>query len=70
MEPKTIVAYATPLSVAAGETLRGAVFSVGSISFAGALATDDYDNDIARMAGNVLERFADPVPFEYPASAD
>ena len=47
----------------------GAVFSVGSISFAGALATDDYDNDIARMTGNVLERFADPTPFEYPVSA-
>ena len=46
----------------------GAVFSVGSISFAGALATDDYDNDIARMTGNVFERFADPTPFEYPVS--
>ncbi len=44
----------------------GAVFSTGSISFAGALATDDYDNDIARIANNVLARFADPAPFEYP----
>ena len=44
----------------------GAVFSVGSISFAGALATDDYDNDIARIAGNVLKRFTDPAPFPYP----
>ena len=43
----------------------GAVFSTGSISFAGALATDDYDNDIARIAGNVLARFRDPAPFEY-----
>ena len=45
----------------------GAVFSTGSISFAGALATDDYDNDIARIAGNVLRRFSDPTPFDYPA---
>ena len=47
----------------------GAVFSTGSISFAGALATDDYDNDIARIANNVLARFADPAPFEYPNTA-
>ena len=45
----------------------GAVFSTGSISFAGALATDDYDNDIARITGNVLARFSDPTPFEYPS---
>ena len=45
----------------------GAVFSTGSISFAGALATNDYDNHIARIAGNVLARFALPAPFEYPA---
>ena len=44
----------------------GAVFAVGSISFAGALATNDYDNDIARIAGNVLERFSAPAPFAYP----
>ena len=44
----------------------GAVFSVGSISFAGALASNDYDNDIARIAGNVLERFSAAAPFEYP----
>ena len=44
----------------------GAVFSVGSISFAGALASNDYDNDIARIAGNVLERFSAATPFAYP----
>ena len=48
----------------------GAVFSTGAISFAGALATDNYDNDIARIAGNVLDRFADPAPFEYPPAED
>ena len=45
----------------------GAVFSTGSISFAGALSHADYDNDIARIAGNVLARFTDRTPFEYPA---
>ena len=45
----------------------GAVFSTGSISFAGALSHNGYDNDIARIAGNVLARFADRTPFEYPA---
>jgi N,N-dimethylformamidase len=43
------------------------VFSTGSISYAGALSTNDYNNDIARLTRNVLERFVDPAPFEYPA---
>jgi N,N-dimethylformamidase len=45
----------------------GAVFSVGSISWFGALARDGYDNDVARITTNVLRRFADPAPFEPPA---
>jgi len=44
----------------------GAVFSVGSISWFGALARNDFDNDIARMTTNVLTRFADPEPFPAP----
>jgi N,N-dimethylformamidase len=44
----------------------GAVFSTGSISFAGSLAVDDFDNDIARISNNVLDRFIDPEPFIYP----
>ena len=44
----------------------GAVFSTGSISYAGALSTNDYSNDVARLTGNVLRRFVDPTPFEYP----
>jgi N,N-dimethylformamidase len=48
----------------------GAVFSTGSISYAGALSTNDYDNDIARLTGNVLRRFIDPTPFEFPQSPD
>ncbi len=35
----------------------GAVFSVGSIAWAGAMAFNDFDNDVARMTRNVLERF-------------
>ena len=44
----------------------GAVFSVGSIAWFGALARNDYDNDIARITANVVRRFADPEPFESP----
>ncbi len=44
----------------------GAVFSTGSISYAGSLAHNGFDNDIARMTGNVLKRFLDETPFEYP----
>ncbi len=46
----------------------GAVFSVGSIAWFGALARDAYDNDIARITANVVRRFADPEPFESPVS--
>jgi N,N-dimethylformamidase len=44
----------------------GAVFSVGSIAFAGSLSIDGYDNDAARILGNVLRRFRDPRPFTLP----
>ncbi|WP_423923332.1 N,N-dimethylformamidase beta subunit family domain-containing protein [Candidatus Poriferisodalis sp.] len=44
----------------------GAVFSVGSISWFGALARDGLDNDIARITANVVRRFADPEPFPLP----
>ncbi len=53
-----IVFYETPNG--------GAVFSVGSISWFGALARNGYDNDIAKMTGNVLHRFRDQKPFEPP----
>jgi len=42
----------------------GAVFSTGSIAFAGALPVNGYDNTIARMMANVVDRFLDPAPFE------
>ncbi|SKB06371.1 N,N-dimethylformamidase beta subunit family domain-containing protein [Aeromicrobium choanae] len=44
----------------------GAVFSVGSIAYATALPTDDYDNDVARLTTNVLRRFLDAEPFTWP----
>ncbi len=47
----------------------GAVFSTGSIGFAGALAHNRYDNDVCRIAKNVLERFLNPEPFPYPKGA-
>lgn len=36
----------------------GAVFSVGSIAWMGSLSANDYQNDVARITGNVLRRFA------------
>ena len=50
-----IVFYETPNG--------GAVFSVGSISWFGALARNGFDNDVATMTANVVRRFADPAPF-------
>lgn len=37
----------------------GAVFSVGSIAWRGAIAFNDYDNTVARVTGNVLRRFTE-----------
>jgi N,N-dimethylformamidase len=42
----------------------GAVFSTGSIAWSGSLAENGYDNDVARITRNVLERFANPAPLE------
>jgi N,N-dimethylformamidase len=36
----------------------GAVFSVGSIAWCGALSHNGYDNAVARITGNVLRRFS------------
>ncbi len=44
----------------------GAVFSVGSISWFGALARNDFDNDVAKITENVLRRFVDPAEFPLP----
>jgi N,N-dimethylformamidase len=46
------------------ETLNGgAVFSTGSIAWAGSLAHDSYANNVARITRNVIRRFLDPTPF-------
>ncbi len=47
----------------------GAVFSTGSIAYAGALGHRNFDNNIARLTTNVLRRFADPTPFPPPPKA-
>ena len=44
----------------------GAVFSTGSISYAGSLSHNEYENNIAQITNNVLDRFIDPEPFEFP----
>jgi len=40
----------------------GAVFSTGSITWAASLCHNGYDNNVARITGNVLRRFLDPRP--------
>jgi N,N-dimethylformamidase len=44
----------------------GAVFSVGSIAWYGALPHHGWDNDIARITANVVRRFAHPEPLAPP----
>lgn len=44
----------------------GAVFSVGSMNFIGALPVDGYGTTAARLVENVVRRFADPEPFPAP----
>lgn len=44
----------------------GAVFSTGSIAYAGALGHHGFDNPVSRLTWNVLRRFADLEPFEMP----
>ncbi len=44
----------------------GAVWSTGSIAFAGSLGWNGFDNNVFRIATNVLRRFADATPFRLP----
>jgi N,N-dimethylformamidase len=49
------------------ETPRGgAVWSTGSIAFAGSLGWNRFDNNVCRIATNVLRRFTDQAPFQMP----
>ncbi|MFA5956507.1 N,N-dimethylformamidase beta subunit family domain-containing protein [Hyphomicrobium sp.] len=41
----------------------GAVFSVGSIAWAGSLSHNNYRNNVSQITENVLLRFLDPTPF-------
>jgi N,N-dimethylformamidase len=41
----------------------GAVWSTGSIAWAGSLAHNNYQNNVSRMTKNVLKRFVNPKPF-------
>jgi len=46
----------------------GAVFSTGSIAYAGSLSWNNFDNNLFRLTTNVLNRFKDPTPLpEAPA---
>ncbi|HET9093109.1 MAG TPA: hypothetical protein VFN50_11915, partial [Acidimicrobiales bacterium] len=40
----------------------GACFSVGTMAWCAALSHASYENDVARVTRNVLERFLDPRP--------
>ncbi len=48
----------------------GAVFSTGSIAYAGSLSWNRFANNIARLTANVLRRFADATPFACGQSDD
>jgi N,N-dimethylformamidase len=48
----------------------GAAFSAGSVTWCGSLSAGDYDNHVARITGNVLRRFLDPQPFDFPELDD
>jgi len=41
----------------------GAVFSTSSISWAGSLSWNGFDNNVSKITDNVLRRFLDPAPF-------
>jgi N,N-dimethylformamidase len=44
----------------------GAVFSVGSMTYAGSLMIDGGASVLGRLTANVVRRFADPAPFALP----
>lgn len=44
----------------------GAVFSTSSVTWGTSLTHNGCDNNVARVTGNVLRRFADPAPFDSP----
>lgn len=47
------------------QSAGGAVFSTGSIAWTGSLSHNGYDNNVARITGNVLRRFVSPEPLDW-----
>jgi N,N-dimethylformamidase len=47
----------------------GAVFAVGSMSWCGCLSHSAYNNNVARITRNVLDRFRNPIPIESPSES-
>jgi len=48
----------------------GAVFATGSITWMSSTLENDYDNDVAIITKNVIDRFLDPSPFVKPNSEE
>ncbi len=48
----------------------GAVFAASSISWSAALPCNGFDNNVARITGNLLRRFLDPTPFAPAGGGD
>ena len=48
----------------------GAVFSVGSIAWCASLAHNNYQNNVARLMANVMQRFLSVEPFTYPTATE
>jgi N,N-dimethylformamidase len=48
----------------------GAVFSTGSITWGASMAWANYQNNVSRITENVLRRFADDTPFEFPENVN
>ena len=46
----------------------GAVFSTGSIAWAGSMAWNGYNNHVAVITSNVLRSFLNPKPFAFPST--
>jgi N,N-dimethylformamidase len=44
----------------------GAVFATGSIAWAASLSHQSYQNNVAAITHNVVQRFLDPTPFDLP----
>jgi N,N-dimethylformamidase len=44
----------------------GAVFSVGSMTYAGSLMVDGGNSLLGKLTANVVRRFADATPFSLP----